>query len=92
MGRTCTSPSWPIIGPRRSNNGTAALNGWTTAWTLQSGTTINTLWNGVHTVSGSNITVKNADYNRTIPGGGTTTFGYVASGTPGTPTLTCTSP
>ncbi|MFG1874995.1 lytic polysaccharide monooxygenase [Sphaerisporangium sp. NPDC049003] len=74
------------------NNGSASINGWTVKWTLPSGTTINSLWNGTYTVSGSAITVKNADYNRTIAGNGTTTFGYVASGTAGTPALTCTSP
>ncbi len=75
-----------------SNPGSAAINGWTATWTLGSGSTINSLWNGTHTTSGSTVTAKNADWNRTIAAGGSTTFGFTASGTSGSPTVTCTSP
>ncbi|WP_308250019.1 lytic polysaccharide monooxygenase auxiliary activity family 9 protein [Sphaerisporangium fuscum] len=74
------------------NTGTAAINGWTVGWTLPSGTTVNSLWNGTYTVSGSSIAVKNANYNGNLAAGGSTTFGYVASGSAGSPSLTCTSP
>ena len=39
------------------------------------------------------VTVRNAPYNGTIPGSGTTTFGFVANGpsTP-TPTVSCSTP
>jgi predicted carbohydrate-binding protein with CBM5 and CBM33 domain len=74
------------------NTGTGPLNGWTVNWTAPSGTTINSLWNGAHTVSGSSVTVKNADWNRTVAAGATTTFGFTANGSSGSPSLTCTSP
>ena len=74
------------------NNGSAAINAWTVNWTLPSGTTINSIWNGTYTTSGSTISVKNANYNGNVAAGATTTFGYVASGTAGTPALSCTSP
>ncbi|MBB5962394.1 lytic polysaccharide monooxygenase auxiliary activity family 9 protein [Planomonospora venezuelensis] len=74
------------------NPGTAAVNGWTVRWTLGDGSAINSLWSATHTVSGSTVTAKNADWNRTVPAGGSTTFGFTGSGAGGSPTLTCTSP
>lgn len=75
-----------------SNPGSAAINGWTARWTLGSGSTVNSLWNGTYTTSGSTITAKNADWNRTIAAGGSTTFGFTSSGTSGSPAVTCSSP
>jgi chitin-binding protein len=77
-----------------TNPGTAGINGWTVGWTLASGTTISSLWNGTYTTSGSSVTVKNANYNGSIAAKGTTTFGFVANSTggPTAPTLTCASP
>ncbi|MFC4060459.1 lytic polysaccharide monooxygenase [Planomonospora corallina] len=75
-----------------TNPGGSAINGWTVTWTLPGGNSINSLWSATHTVSGSAVTAKNADWNRTIPAKGSTTFGFVASGSAGSPTLTCTSP
>ncbi|MDH2429144.1 lytic polysaccharide monooxygenase [Sphaerisporangium sp. TRM90804] len=74
------------------NTGTSAISGWTVKWTLPSGTTINSLWNGTHSISGSQITVRPAGHNGSVAPNGSTTFGFVASGTAGSPTLTCTSP
>nr|BFE82546.1 hypothetical protein GCM10020093_051470 [Planobispora longispora] len=74
------------------NPGTAAVNGWTVNWDLAAGSSINSLWNGTHTVSGSTVTAKNADWNRTIQPGGSVTFGFTANGTSGSPTPACTSP
>ncbi|MFC7481685.1 cellulose binding domain-containing protein [Luedemannella flava] len=68
--------------------GSSAINGWTVTI---SGQTITQLWNG--TLSGSNpYTVKSLSWNGSLPAGGTAIFGYLGSGTPSTPTLTCTSP
>ncbi|AWS45973.1 lytic polysaccharide monooxygenase [Streptosporangium sp. 'caverna'] len=75
-----------------SNPSSSSINGWTAKWTLGSGSAINSLWNGTFTASGANVTAKNADWNRTLAGGGSTTFGFTASGTSGSPTVTCTSP
>lgn len=72
--------------------GTSGTNGWTTRWTLAGGQTITQLWNGVLTVSGSSVSVKNIGWNGTLAPNATTTFGYLANGSPSTPALTCTSP
>ncbi len=62
------------------NNGSSTLNGWTVRMTLASGQTISSLWNGVNTGTSGAITVKNASYNGTLSGAGSTTFGYTATG------------
>ncbi|MBP2707418.1 cellulose binding domain-containing protein [Microbispora sp. RL4-1S] len=89
-----TTNSWP--GGFQSNvtvrAGGSAVNGWTVKWTWPSGQTISSLWNGTQTVSGSSVTVRNADYNGSIAAGGSTTFGFTANGSAATPTATCTSP
>lgn len=66
------------------NAGASALNGWTIRWTLGPGQTISQLWNGTLTTSGSQATVKNLSWNGAIAPGGSTTVGFLASGTPST--------
>ncbi|WP_352240596.1 cellulose binding domain-containing protein [Microbispora sp. NBRC 16548] len=89
-----TVNSWP--GGFQSNvtvrAGSSAVNGWTVKWTWPGDQTISSLWNGTQTVSGSSVTVRNADYNGSIAAGGSTTFGFTGNGTAATPTATCTSP
>ncbi|MBT8227416.1 MAG: cellulase family glycosylhydrolase [Dactylosporangium sp.] len=63
-----------------ANTSTAALNGWTVTWVSPAGTTIDSLWNGTMTVSGSTITVQNDSHNGAVPVDATTTFGFVGSG------------
>jgi O-glycosyl hydrolase len=76
-----------------TNNTSANLNGWTVHWTLPSGQTISQLWNGVLTVSGSSVTVRNESYNGSIAAHASTTFGLTGTGSSGsTPTPTCSSP
>ncbi|WP_307848567.1 cellulose binding domain-containing protein [Microbispora oryzae] len=72
--------------------GGSAVNGWTVKWTWPSGQTISSLWNGTQSVSGSSVTVRNADYNGSIAAGGSTMFGFTANGIAATPTATCTTP
>ena len=72
--------------------GNTAINGWTVTWTLASGQTISQLWNGAVTTTGSAVTVKNLSYNGALEADTSTNFGFQASGTPSTPTVTCTSP
>ncbi len=62
------------------NSGTSAINSWTVTGTLPSGATISQLWNGTLTTSGSSFTVRNLSYNGTIPGGGSTSFGFIGTG------------
>lgn len=72
--------------------GSSAINGWTVRWTLAGGQGISQSWNGAVSVSGSNVTVRNVDYNGSLPAGGTATFGFIGSGTPSSPSLSCSSP
>jgi poly(3-hydroxybutyrate) depolymerase len=97
-GAGCTASyrtvnSWPggLQGEVTVTAGGSAINGWTVGWTLASGQTITQLWNGSLTTSGSNVSVRNVSYNGSLPASGSTTFGFLASGTPSTPSLTCTS-
>ncbi|MEU8199649.1 endo-1,4-beta-xylanase [Streptosporangium sp. NPDC049046] len=69
--------------------GSAPINGWTVRWTWPGGQSISSLWSGEHTVSGSNVTVRNVDYNGSVAAGASTTFGFIAHGTAATPSITC---
>ena len=53
------------------NTGTTAWTSWTLTWTFANGQTVSSLWNGVETQSGANVTVKNESYNGTIAANGT---------------------
>jgi dienelactone hydrolase len=72
--------------------GSTALNGWTVRWTLANGQTVTQVWSGTLTTSGSTVSVANATYNATLQPAASTTFGFLANGTPSTPSFTCTSP
>ncbi|WP_344088220.1 cellulose binding domain-containing protein, partial [Luedemannella helvata] len=75
------------------NNGSSTLNGWTVSMGLPSGVSISSLWSGTVTGSSGNVTVKNAPWNGTLNGSGSTTFGFTANGSSSsTPTTGCTSP
>jgi hypothetical protein len=89
-----TVGSWPggFQGEVTVRAGTSGINGWTTRWTLAGGQTISQLWNGTLTVSGSSVNVKNLSWNGSLGANASTTFGFLANGSPSTPTLTCTSP
>jgi len=52
------------------NKSTTAINGWTLSWTFPNGQTVTQLWNGAVTQSGAVVTVKNLNYNASIPAGG----------------------
>jgi endoglucanase len=71
------------------NTSTTAINGWTLGWTFPNGQTVTQLWNGAETQSGSTVTVKNLNYNASIPAGGSykdAGFTGTWSGTNGIPT------
>lgn len=71
-----------------TNKSTAAVDGWTLAWTFPGDQVISNLWNGSYTQSGTSVTVNNLSYNSTIPIGGTVSFGFnlTYSGTNAKPT------
>jgi predicted carbohydrate-binding protein with CBM5 and CBM33 domain len=68
-----------------------AISTWSVGWTLASGQSVSSVWNGTSSVSGSTVTVKNAAYNGSVAAGASTSFGYIGTGTPGSPALTCTA-
>lgn len=68
----------------------SATTSWSVSW-RPSGERVDQVWNGTATLQGDLVVVRNAAWNGQLPAGGTTTFGLVASGTPPTPALTCTS-
>ncbi|MFJ1539974.1 glycosyl hydrolase family 95 catalytic domain-containing protein [Micromonospora chalcea] len=74
--------------------GATAIRGWTVSWTFPNGQVINQIWSGTHTQNGVNVTVRNVDYNGSVPAGGSITFGFIGSagGTNNPPAnLTCTT-
>jgi hypothetical protein len=52
------------------NTGSTAWNSWDLTWTFANGQTVSNLWNGALSQSGGNVTVRNLDYNGSIPAGG----------------------
>ena len=99
----CTA-SWSVTGNWQGgyqaqvtvhNPGTAALNGWRVGWSIPSGTTINSVWNGTLTTDSLNTqaTVSNASWNGSIAVGGSQSFGLTANASSNAaPPLTCSSP
>ncbi|WP_435149147.1 glycosyl hydrolase family 95 catalytic domain-containing protein [Micromonospora aurantiaca (nom. illeg.)] len=74
--------------------GATAIRGWTVSWTFPNGQVINQIWSGTHTQNGADVTVRNVDYNGSLPAGGSTTFGFIGAvnGTNNPPAnLTCTT-
>jgi hypothetical protein len=71
-----------------TNAGTAAVAGWTLAFTLPAGTGLSSLWDGAYTDDGGQVTVTNDSWDATIQPGATATVGFVteSSGTAGQPT------
>jgi dienelactone hydrolase len=70
--------------------GPAAISRWTVKWTLSSGQSITQVWRGTLSASGSAVSVASVDYNGSLSPGASTTFGFLANGTPSTPQLSCT--
>jgi cellulase/cellobiase CelA1 len=63
---------------RLSNNGTAPIIDWTVELELDE-STVNNLWSGTFTTSGSRISVQPLSWNSTIASGGWTDFGFCAN-------------
>jgi len=63
-----------------TNTGTTPINGWNVQYQLPSGQQVTTLWNGVVSQNGANVSIRNADWNRTIaPGATVVDVGYNAT-------------
>ena len=64
-----------------TNTTGSAISSWTVDFSLPSGTTVSSLWNGTEKASGQSYTVTNASWNGTLAAGASTTFGFTANGT-----------
>src|SRR5579859_76638 len=62
------------------NTGSTSLNNWTLQWSFPGNQSITSLWNGVATQTGAQVTVKNQSYNATVPAGGSVSgVGFTAN-------------
>jgi hypothetical protein len=75
----------------RVSAGSSAVNGWNVGLTLPSGATISNAWNVNHSGNSGAVQFTNVDYNRQIPAGGYTEFGFQATGSGSGMTPTCGS-
>src|SRR6202034_306045 len=76
-----------------TDNGTAAITGWTVTYTYAGNQTLSNGWNGNWTQSGETVTVTNESYNGSLAAGASTSAGanFNYSGTNAAPTsVTCT--
>jgi poly(3-hydroxybutyrate) depolymerase len=90
--RTVGSWSGGYQGEVTVTAGASAITGWTVTWALGAGQKITQVWSGTPATNGSNVAVHNAAYNGSLAASASTTFGFLADGTPSAPTLTCASP
>ncbi|WP_306184231.1 cellulose-binding domain-containing protein [Streptomyces sp. MK5] len=58
---------------------TRALDTWRTSWTFRDGQRITQMWDATVHQDGPRVTATAADYDRTVPAGGTLSFGFIAS-------------
>ncbi|MGW0084970.1 cellulose binding domain-containing protein [Streptomyces sp. NPDC003393] len=58
---------------------TRALDTWRTSWTFGDGQRITQSWDATVRQDGPRVTATAADYDRTVPAGGTLSFGFIAS-------------
>ncbi|MEV8441679.1 glycoside hydrolase family 44 protein [Actinosynnema sp. NPDC051121] len=73
-----------------TNNRRTAITGWRISWTWPGTQHVTNSWNTTLTQNGSGVTATDAGWNGSIGAGGTTTFGFQATGRSASPALTCT--
>jgi endo-1,4-beta-xylanase len=71
--------------------GSSAVNGWTVGVTLPSGGAITGAWSATNTGTSGTVSFRSVDYNRQIPAGGSTEFGFQGTGTGPGATATCSA-
>ena len=86
--RAVNTWSGGYVGEVTVKAGASAITSWNV--TL-SGASVSSVWNGVSTGSGSTVTVRNVAYNGSLAAGGSTSFGFIGTGSPSTPSLACAS-
>jgi lysophospholipase L1-like esterase len=78
-----------------TNNGSAALSGWTVRFSFANGQVVSQSWNATVTQSGAAVTATSMTYNGALAAHASTAFGFLASWTSSNavPTaITCGSP
>ncbi|MFK4145341.1 cellulose binding domain-containing protein [Streptomyces sp. NPDC004065] len=58
---------------------TRSLDAWRLAWSFRDGQRVVQMWDATAAQSGSRVTATAADYNRSVPAGGTVSFGFIGS-------------
>jgi lysophospholipase L1-like esterase len=71
------------------NAGTATLTGWTARYTYTAGERVTQAWGATLTQTGTAVTADNAAWNGTLTPGASATFGFIGTGTPAVPPVTC---
>jgi cellulase/cellobiase CelA1 len=59
-----------------TNSGTAAINGWTLAFSFPGDQKVTNAWNATVSQSGAAVTATNVSYNAAIAPGGNAQFGF----------------
>ncbi|WP_238016732.1 cellulose binding domain-containing protein [Dactylosporangium sp. AC04546] len=72
------------------NSGSKAITAWTTRFTFTAGEQVQQSWGTTLTQSGATVTAVNAPWNGALAPGATASYGFIGSGTSGTPGVICT--
>ncbi|GAA4972799.1 lytic polysaccharide monooxygenase auxiliary activity family 9 protein [Actinoplanes utahensis] len=69
--------------------GSAAVKSWTVSLTYPGTPPIAQAWNASLTTTGNTVQASNVSYNGALAAGASATFGFLGSGSPAAPALTC---
>lgn len=69
--------------------GSTAIKSWTVTLTYPGTPTIAQAWNASLTTNGNSVQAANVAYNGAVAAGGSISFGFLGSGSPVTPSITC---
>ncbi|WP_250008224.1 endo-1,4-beta-xylanase [Actinoplanes sp. M2I2] len=75
----------------RVTAGSAAINGWTVRVALPSGGAVTGAWSATNTGTTGTVAFRSVDYNRQVPAGGSTEFGFQGTGAGPAAALVCTA-
>jgi hypothetical protein len=73
-----------------TNGRRTPMTGWRVSWTWPDNQQVTTAWNTTLKQTGNGVVATNATWSGSIGGGGSVTFGFLASGRAASPTLNCT--
>jgi len=73
------------------NTSSVRTKSWKVSWSWPGSQDVASMWNATSGGSGRNETATAVNYNQELAPGSITAFGFVGTGTPATPTLSCTA-